>query len=159
MRAQLISLDDGQILDIVKDLILVGRGETCDLQLTHKSVSKLHCVLVRSEGSLLLRDLGSTNGTRVNGERIRRAFLLPNDRLHIASLRYRVHLGPGPAAPVSEHERTQNIDGDDLRRLMRGGDDADSDPELPAPDASVRQNDLPDVFEEPKPNEKKKKGR
>src|SRR5947207_11759510 len=97
MRAQLVPLDGGAPIDIVKDLIVVGRKEDCDLRLEHKSVSKMHCVLVKTDGLLLLRDLGSTNGTRVNGVRVRRAALLPNDQLTVASYKFRVHLGPGVA--------------------------------------------------------------
>src|SRR5581483_272318 len=85
MRAQLVPLDGGSPIDILKDLTVVGRKEGCDLRLNHKSVSKMHCVIVKTDGLLLLRDLGSTNGTRVNGQRVRRAALLPNDQLSIAS--------------------------------------------------------------------------
>jgi pSer/pThr/pTyr-binding forkhead associated (FHA) protein len=56
-------------------------------------VSKLHCVVVMTDGLLLLRDLGSTNGTRVNGQRVRRAALLPNDTLAIANMKYIVKFG------------------------------------------------------------------
>src|SRR6058998_3629298 len=100
MRAQLIPLDGGPPLDLVKDLTLVGRKEDCDLRLDHKSVSKLHCVLVKTDGLLFLRDLGSTNGTRVNGTRVRRAALLPNDQVTIASFKFRVHFGPDDAPVV-----------------------------------------------------------
>src|SRR5215218_11338095 len=99
MRAQLVPLDGGTPIDILKDLIVVGRKEDCDLRLEHKSVSKQHCVIVRTDGLLLLRDLGSTNGTRVNGTRVRRAALLPNDQVTIASFKFRVHFGPGEASP------------------------------------------------------------
>src|ERR1700733_12445777 len=97
MRAQLVPLDGSPPIDIVKDLIVVGRKEECDLRLDHKSVSKMHCVIVKTDGLLLLRDLGSTNGTRVNGQRVRRAALLPNDQLNIANYRFKVQLGPGEA--------------------------------------------------------------
>src|SRR5271154_5987473 len=99
MRAQLIPLDGGAPIEIVKDLTLVGRKEDSDLQLDHKSVSKLHCIIVKTDGLLLVRDLGSTNGTRVNGQRVRRAALLPNDHLSIASFKFRVHLGPDAEEP------------------------------------------------------------
>jgi pSer/pThr/pTyr-binding forkhead associated (FHA) protein len=79
MRALLIPLDGGDNIEITKDMTIVGRKEECDVRLEHKSVSKMHCAIVKTDGLLLLRDLGSTNGTRVNGTRIRRAALLPNE--------------------------------------------------------------------------------
>src|ERR1700741_995466 len=88
MRAQLVPLDGGAPIDIVKDMVVVGRKEDCDLRLDHKSVSKMHCVIVKTDGLLLLRDLGSTNGTRVNGQRVRRAALLPNDALAVANMKF-----------------------------------------------------------------------
>jgi pSer/pThr/pTyr-binding forkhead associated (FHA) protein len=102
MRARLLPLDGGPPLELDKDLTLVGRGEDCDVRLDHKSVSKQHCVLVRTEGLILVRDLGSTNGTRVNGQRVRRAALLPNDNLAIANFKYKVKFGEdaGPTEPA-----------------------------------------------------------
>src|SRR5947199_10170447 len=104
MRAQLIPIEGGPAIDLPRELTLVGRKEDCDVRLDHKSVSKQHCVIVKTDGLLLLRDLGSTNGTRVNGQRVRRAALLPNDQVSFASLRYKVHLGPGDPPPaVGDH--------------------------------------------------------
>jgi hypothetical protein len=117
MRAQLIPLEGGPPVDLVKDLTLVGRRDDCDLNLNHKSVSKIHCVLVKTDGLLLLRDLGSTNGTRVNGQRVRRAALLPNDQLAIAGLRFRVYLGPDDVP--SPEDRTQSIDAEEVRKLVK----------------------------------------
>src|SRR5271157_5199213 len=117
MRARLVSENGGSPFDLTKDLILVGRNEECDLRLNHKSVSKLHCVIVKTDGLLLLRDLGSTNGTRVNGQRIRRAALLPNDQISIANYKFRVHLGPEPVPPLPPSEHTQNLDPEELAVL------------------------------------------
>src|SRR2546421_6402937 len=119
MRAQLVPLDGGPSIEIVKDLTLVGRKEDCDLRLDHKSVSKMHCVIVKTDGLLLLRDLGSTNGTRVNGTRIRRAALLPNDQLAIANYKFRVHLGPDAAAGLGLSKHTQNLDADEVAQLIK----------------------------------------
>ena len=108
------------------------------------SISKLHCVIVKTDGLLLLRDLGSTNGTRVNGQRVRRAALLPKDQLQIASLKYTVEVS-ADEPPASPDEFTQHLDGKDLEKLMEMADkpgeiDSDSsDVEIPM----VRANALP----------------
>src|SRR5580693_7507652 len=116
VRALLIPLDQGESVEIVKDMTLVGRKEDCDLNLDHKSVSKMHCVIVKTDGLLLVRDLGSTNGTRVNGQRVRRAALLPNDQLSFASIRFKVHLGPGEPQPAPG-DYTVQMGADDVAAL------------------------------------------
>src|SRR5690242_407199 len=119
MRAQLVPLAGGTPIEVIKDMTLVGRGEDCDVRLEHKSVSKIHCIVVKTDGLLLLRDLGSTNGTRVNGTRVRRAALLPNDQVAIAHFKFRVFLGPDEPAPsVQPYEHTQALDQKELAQLM-----------------------------------------
>ena len=147
MRAQLVPVDGTPSIEIVKDLTVVGRQEDCDLCLKHKSVSKLHCVIVRTDGLLLLRDLGSTNGTRVNGQRVRRAALLPNDQLSIASYKFRVSLSPDePPAVLEEH--TQPLDAKEIANLFRKADpQGEKVPHQPLP-LPVQPNVLPDVYPE-----------
>ena len=131
MRARLVSLDGGTSVDIEKDLTLVGRDEDCDLRLDHKSISKLHCVIVKTDGLILVRDLGSTNGTRVNGTRVRRAALLPNDTLSIANLKYAVKFG-------IELEK-------ELAKELQPPEEQ-KDPHT----TPIRRNALPDVYPEPR---------
>jgi predicted component of type VI protein secretion system len=147
MRAQLIPLDGGEPVNILRDLTVVGRKEDCDLRLDHKSVSKLHCVLVKTDGLLLLRDLGSTNGTRVNGQRVRRAALLPNDQLAIAGFKYRVFLGPDlPAAAREDH--TQQLDAGDVAHLLHKLNQPAIEGTPGRPPASPMQpNLLPDLYD------------
>ncbi len=144
MRAQLLPLDGGSPIDIMKDLIVVGRKAECDLRLEHKSVSKMHCIIVKTDGLLLLRDLGSTNGTRVNGQRVRRAALLPNDELSIANYKFRVYLGPDAAAVVPAHEHTQHIDAADVAEILRRAKADDSAEIVEVP--PLLRNELPDVY-------------
>jgi predicted component of type VI protein secretion system len=152
MRAQLIPVDGGPPVDLVKDLTVVGRKEDCDVRLDHKSISKQHCVIVKTDGLLLVRDLGSTNGTRVNGQRVRRAALLPNDQLSVASLRFRVYLGSGEAPPAPG-EFTMQMDAGDVEALLHkkpAREPDDSSGEIPA--IPVKNNQLPDVY----PDDKKR---
>ncbi|MEZ6056557.1 MAG: FHA domain-containing protein [Planctomycetaceae bacterium] len=110
MIAQLIPVDGGKPIQIARDLTLVGRKRgLCDVIVDHTSVSKIHCVLAKTDGLLFLRDLGSTNGTRVNGQRVTRGALLPGDEVSIASVKYRVYLGPGDSV-VSPHLRTEVLE-------------------------------------------------
>lgn len=53
-----------------RDSIVIGRGTDCDLVIKDAKASRRHCQLTRSEGGFRLEDLGSKNGTYVNGERI-----------------------------------------------------------------------------------------
>lgn len=104
MRAQLVPLKGGNPILIRRDITLVGRQtDLCDIVLEKTSVSKLHCVLVRTDGLLFLRDLGSTNGTKVNGQRVIRGALLPGDELSFASEKYRVEMGPDQPGDDVEH--------------------------------------------------------
>jgi predicted component of type VI protein secretion system len=153
MRVRLLPLDEGQPIEVAKDLILVGRREDCDVLLDHKSVSKLHCVIVKTDGLLLLRDLGSTNGTRVNGQRVRRAALLPNDQLHIASLRFKIQFSD-EAMPRAD-DYTQQMDAKEVAHLLKQAkssqDESDSDIDEHGP--SIQANHLPDVYPDPPPRQ------
>lgn len=120
MKAVLIPLDGGNSIEIHKSVCLVGRQINCDLLLDHKTVSRLHCVLVRTKDQIWIRDLGSTNGCRVNGQRVERAALLAHDVLSIGIFKYRIHIegGSTPAEPKrsrsNESHHTEIID-DEVR--------------------------------------------
>jgi len=95
MLAQLIPQQGGPPITLHSAITIVGRSSRfCDLVIDHTSVSKQHCILVKTDGLLYLRDLASTNGTRVNGQRVIRGALLPGDQLSFSGISYRVHLGP-----------------------------------------------------------------
>ncbi len=70
---------------------VIGRREDLPLTLTNKTVSTLHAEIAEAGGSLVVRDLGSTNGTYVNGRRIRGPVPLDEDDLvQFANMAYRV---------------------------------------------------------------------
>jgi hypothetical protein len=69
----------------VCDELLVGRHDQCDVMVGHPTVSRRHARLTFRDGHWVLRDLNSTNGTRVNGARVVRCRLEPGDRLSLGS--------------------------------------------------------------------------
>jgi pSer/pThr/pTyr-binding forkhead associated (FHA) protein len=152
MRARLIPLDSGPAIELVKDLTLVGRNDDCDVRLDHKSVSKLHCILVKTDGLVLIRDLGSTNGTRVNGQRVRRAALLPDDQLAIATFRYKVRFGDGPDEPAPVGAAAMAGDAVATDSDEHPSTSTEPDPDKPVNGPPLRRNVLPDVYTDPAPN-------
>ena len=100
MLAQLIPKEGGPPITLHRAITVIGRSSRlCDLVVEHTSVSKQHCLLVKTDGLIYMRDLGSTNGTRVNGQRVIRGALLPGDLLSFSSITYRIHLGPDQSVP------------------------------------------------------------
>ncbi|OWK47079.1 FHA domain-containing protein [Fimbriiglobus ruber] len=146
MRVRLVPIDKAPQIELTKDLTLVGRNEDCDVRIDHKSISKLHCILVKTDGLILVRDLGSTNGTRVNGLRVRRAALLPNDNLAIAAFKYKVKFGdtaddrPAAGTPDVAVPMRETSEDDDL-----GAE------KLPGVGTPLRRNALPDAYPDAAP--------
>jgi len=64
----------------------IGRGESTDLQIASTSVSREHAQLVRTSSGYRLKDLGSTNGTEINGRPITDAVLADGDAVRIADV-------------------------------------------------------------------------
>jgi pSer/pThr/pTyr-binding forkhead associated (FHA) protein len=69
----------------------IGRSSECDCMVTHPSVSRRHAELRREGEGWLLRDLGSRNGTRVNGMRVTEEVEVRlGDQLSLGGVRYRL---------------------------------------------------------------------
>lgn len=90
MSARLEPLDGAADLPLDRPLTLVGRHPSCDVQLESERVSRRHCCLAVLGDGVAVRDLGSTNGTKVNGQRIVQTMLSPGDVLSIGRFRYRL---------------------------------------------------------------------
>lgn len=92
MPTRLVSLDGHGDIPIDQILVVVGRHTGCDVRLESARVSRRHCCIGLDREGVLIRDLGSTNGTRINGQRIETGLLRPGNELVIAHLRYRLEM-------------------------------------------------------------------
>jgi len=93
MPTRLIALDGGPGILLGHEPIMMGRDPRCHARLDSKRVSRFHCCMAQIEGGVHVNDLGSTNGTRINGRCVKSGRLEPGDELMIADLRYRVESG------------------------------------------------------------------
>ena len=69
--------------DLLRARVVIGRSSSCQLVLADDTVSRRHAELRIQDGCWLLRDLGSSNGTWVNGRRVVEAEVRPGDTLHL----------------------------------------------------------------------------
>jgi pSer/pThr/pTyr-binding forkhead associated (FHA) protein len=105
MKAELVPENGDPPIPIVRDLTVIGRHESCDVVIASESLSKRHCVMVKTDGLLVIRDLATTNGTKVKGQRIRWAALLPEDRISLGGYKIRIYLGSDDMPTPSEQRR------------------------------------------------------
>jgi predicted component of type VI protein secretion system len=105
MPAQLISLSDGPNILLDKPILLLGRHPECDIQLNSRKVSRRHCCIAQVNKYLVVRDLGSTNGIRINDVRVLEGRLKDEDELTIGNFKYKLRWNdeapPEPPPAVS----------------------------------------------------------
>jgi hypothetical protein len=75
-----------QRLRLTKESTLIGRNPACDITLDHGSISRQHCLVQITERGLHIKDLGTTNGTKVNGISMTEGFINPGDQLTMGHL-------------------------------------------------------------------------
>jgi pSer/pThr/pTyr-binding forkhead associated (FHA) protein len=90
MPAQLLPLTDGPSILLDKPILLIGRHPECDIQIDSRKVSRRHCCIAQVGDCLVVRDLGSTNGIRVNGVRVVEGRVRAGDELTIGNSRFKV---------------------------------------------------------------------
>jgi len=110
-------------IPLAAEQFLIGRGSDCDLRLHVSEISRHHCLLRVQGGEVTLVDLGSSNGTYVNGTRVlSQATLRTGDEIRVGPCRFFVDLGDDPTwqakfFPLEADPRaaTSRIKPEDLR--------------------------------------------
>lgn len=80
---------------------VLGRGREATLMLPHPLVSRRHCEIFESNGYLVVRDMGSLNGTFVNNKRVNEAVLPPGALLTLGSVTFQAVYGSSPVGVAS----------------------------------------------------------
>ncbi len=86
VRAALVEADDGTVYEIPVGEFTLGRSSACNVVANENAVSKVHARIERAADQVVLEDLSSSNGTFVNGTRVRTAVLRDTDTLELANV-------------------------------------------------------------------------
>lgn len=106
---KLVPRGGGDPIALLDPKLVVGRSRDTDIRLKTGSVSSRHCMLTHEEGYWFVEDLGSSNGVRVNGERIERKLLMPGDKLSISSQKFNIEYEPEGPIPMDRHIPTKSL--------------------------------------------------
>lgn len=135
MEVVLIMFKDGEQREfpLSSKRTILGRRPDCDLRIPTQDVSRRHCEIAPGEKrtELIVRDLGSSNGTYVNGKRIAESQLKPGDRLTIGPVTFVVQIDGQPA----------NIKPEDAAPALEGAEQAVT----PVPADAVDTDDILDL--------------
>jgi hypothetical protein len=85
-------LPDGKALAISATPLVIGRLPECAVVLVDTNISRRHAQVAMDDGAVVVTDLGSTNGTFVNGRRITRSTVRPGDEITVGTSRLRVEV-------------------------------------------------------------------
>ncbi len=106
---ELVPSGGGDNIVLKKDRLIIGRRENSDIVLRFSNISGQHARMTLEQGYWFLKDLGSRNGTKVNGFRISRKRLDPGAVITFAKHKYTIEYSPeelgafGPPPPDDDH--------------------------------------------------------
>jgi pSer/pThr/pTyr-binding forkhead associated (FHA) protein len=150
MPAELVALNEGPSILVDKPILLLGRHPECDIQIDSRKISRRHCCIAQVNDYLVVRDLDSTNGIRINGVRVVEGRLMPGDELTIGNHRYQVTWDDSPVSPIppaSMRPRAQvAVEDDD--ELLESCDEPVALPEPPRPAGPMPRTDGHQVLPE-----------
>ncbi|MBC8108950.1 MAG: FHA domain-containing protein [Anaerolineae bacterium] len=106
---------------ITRDVTVVGRREDCDFRIPLGEISRKHCRIIKDDETLKVEDLGSSNGTFHNGERVQSCELSPGDTLQVGSVAFVVQIDGTPV-----DEELQPVTAGSRRTEAPMGDPEDS---------------------------------
>ena len=89
-NGELTPLGGGDSIPLVREVLIIGRRESCDICMRYPDISSVHAQLTFQEGYWRIRDMNSTNGIKVNGSRVLEKLLHPGDEITIAKRKFTI---------------------------------------------------------------------
>lgn len=114
-----------KVFPLPSSVTIIGRRRDCDLQIPLMDISKRHCQLNHDEGVLKVRDLGSRNGTFLNGKRINEAVVQPGDYISIGPVTLGLQIDGQPRTIDRPGPAGQNLLREDAPAEDKKADTAD----------------------------------
>ncbi len=132
MAASLVPKGGGNPVILDRPIMLIGRGADCEISLPGSAkVSRRHCFIVQCGRQYRIRDLGSTNGVRVNSKRVVEEELRPGDEIAVADAVFNFRIDGTAAPPSGELPQRQReaprIEPDTVRIGSNGHDPPDAE--------------------------------
>ncbi len=104
-----VNREGGEVVFHVRGGATLGRSPASEIPVDADGVSRVHCRLEAREGKLVVQDLGSTNGTYVNGRRVQEAEVKAGDELLVGRCRFQVRVEE-PARPEASAAGAETIE-------------------------------------------------
>lgn len=112
---RLVPVGGGDPIPLTTNVLNIGRRESCDICLKFNNVSSIHCELSLRGGLWTVRDMGSSNGTKVNGVRMLQRTLKPGDEIGIAGHKFVLQYElPDGVTLDDEAAQSENVFGQSL---------------------------------------------
>jgi len=138
MRANLVPKAGGNPIVLDGPIALIGRDEDCDIALESSvKVSRYHCLLVQCGEQYRVRDLGSTNGVRINKKRIAEAELRSGDELAVADVVFTFQIDLTAMSPATFRQKQPERAPDQPDTVRLSTDDPNPIPVPAAADSCV----------------------
>jgi pSer/pThr/pTyr-binding forkhead associated (FHA) protein len=119
---------DRRSFSLHKETTIVGRKEDCDLRIPLGEISRKHCRITKEDASLKIEDLGSSNGTYRNGERVQAATVVAGDTIQVGSIAFVVQIDGTPADEEMQPVLAQRAESEESGAPAAESDDSDVAP-------------------------------
>jgi hypothetical protein len=85
-KVNLVNTATGDAFVLPSESIIIGRHKGCDIHLDDETISEIHCGIFMKNRKVIIEDMGSTNGTRLNRQMVEKAALRGGDKIQLGSV-------------------------------------------------------------------------